>query len=108
MKDPASGILLQVEHYDQCVDFYLKALRLTLLSRDEKRADLGFRQDHLLLQKKTSAGPKSTEPFILWINANNLELGSKARSGSIYSTDWADFRDLWDPDGNRVRLCHFR
>lgn len=109
MDNRTPSIFLQVEHYDQCVDFYSKVLHLSILSSDEKRTDLKFQQDHLLLQKKDpAAGAKETQPFILWINTNDPELGKKARGGSAYSTDWADFRDLKDPDGNRVRLCRFR
>ena len=117
MKLEKSGIILNVENFDQCVVFYKSILGLQTLfektEEDFKLSCLEFGGSYLMLETggKANGKGKSIEqsPAKLRINVMDLELvqqdlAEKGIECEIEYYSWGSTINLYDPDGNRIGI----
>ncbi|WP_438456041.1 VOC family protein [Vreelandella venusta] len=111
------GVILNTEHYLECVAFYRDLFGLhELFERDEggfKLTCLEFGHGYLMVEQggKAKKGIKSPEEssFKLRFNVENLEEAlRRIRSWGIQTTiienTWGRTINIADPDGNRVGI----
>ncbi|CAH1045020.1 VOC family protein [Halomonas sp. TD01] len=111
------GVILNTEHYLECVAFYRELFGLhQLFERDEggfKLTCLEFGHGYLMVEQggKAKKGVKSPEEssFKLRFNVDDLEEALRViRSWGIQTTiienAWGRTINIADPDGNRVGI----
>ncbi|PAU71153.1 VOC family protein [Vreelandella alkaliphila] len=111
------GVILNTEHYLECVAFYRELFGLhQLFERDEggfKLTCLEFGHGYLMVERggKAKKGVKSPEEssFKLRFNVDDLEEALRViRSWGIQTTiienAWGRTINIADPDGNRVGI----
>lgn len=111
------GIILNVENFETCVDFYHTLFELPVLfSKEEgdfKLACLEFGDGYLMIETEGVASPieKTMEQGAakLRFNVANIEqalIAVKAYdpNATILSTPWGSTINITDPDGNRVGI----
>ncbi|MFG6667487.1 VOC family protein [Halomonas sp. HNIBRBA4712] len=111
------GMILNTEHYDECVAFYRGLFGLRqMFERNEdgfKLTCLEYGNGYLMVEQggKAKSSPKSPEEssFKLRFNVNDLEDAlSRVRAWGIDATitenAWGRTINIADPDGNRVGI----
>lgn len=109
------GIILNTEHYAECVAFYRDLFGLRqLFERDEegfKLTCLEFGHGYLMVEQggKAKSGVKSPEEgsFKLRFNVSDLEealmeINAWGIQTTITNNTWGRTINISDPDGNRV------
>jgi lactoylglutathione lyase len=113
MQIARSGIILYVEHYDQCVSFYRDQVLLPVEYVKETLTCFTFGTSYLMVEQDGVAS--STEkmiaqnPTVLRFNVSNVKAAAdelRARSVAVeeLTFDWGEIGVFVDPDGNRCEL----
>jgi lactoylglutathione lyase len=113
MQIARSGIILYVEHYDQCVSFYRDQVLLPVEYVKETLTCFTFGTSYLMVEQDGVAS--STEktiaqnPTVLRFNVSNVKAAAEAlRTRSVaveeQTFDWGEIGVFVDPDGNRCEL----
>ena len=107
------GIILFVEKYVECVDFYRDVLSLQVAYEKESLTCFHFGSAYLMLEDggKCSMAEKSRaqNPTVLRFNVSDLEaaaaeLESKCCPVERLSFEWGRIGVFKDPDGNRCEM----
>jgi len=111
------GIILNVEKYQQCVDFYQNVLQLEIMftktDGDFKLTCLTFGSGYLMLETEGFAeeNGKSIKscPSKLRFNVSDIEATCKRLKdlgilAEIVKNDWGSTINIYDPDGNRIGI----
>ncbi|ROS05516.1 lactoylglutathione lyase [Sinobacterium caligoides] len=109
------GIILNVENFNDCVDFYKNVFNLKVLFSEEdgdfKLTCLKFGDGYLMIETDgfSSLEGKSIEicPSKLLFNVSDVELvvGNLKKYGiesNLLINPWGKTVNFFDPDGNRV------
>ena len=117
MEIARTGIILNTEHYDDCVAFYSELFGLPVLFRqqygDFRLTCFEFNGSYLMVETGGLAKPsgKSTSESAakLRFNVTNLEdalrkITDYGIQTEINKHDWGMTIDIFDPDGNRVGI----
>ena len=112
-----TGIILNVEKFDECVNFYRDLFDLEVLfeqrSGDFRLTCLEFGGSYLMIENDGYAKPqgKSLQEAASKLRFNVADLdsvlaGIRARGieAEITRNDWGSTINLFDPDGNRVGI----
>jgi lactoylglutathione lyase len=113
MQIARSGIILYVEHYDQCVSFYRDQVLLPVEYVKETLTCFTFCASYLMIEQDGVSN--STEktiaqnPTVLRFNVSNVktsadELRKRSVAVEELTFDWGKIGVFIDPDGNRCEL----
>lgn len=111
------GIILNVEKYAECVDFYHDVLELKVIfskiEGDFKLTCMEFGSGYLMIETEGFAEPNGKAikscPSKLRFNVSDLEAALKRLksfdiSAEIIESDWGSTISIYDPDGNRIGI----
>jgi lactoylglutathione lyase len=117
MKIARTGVILNTEKFEDCVEFYRKVFELEELyseaDGDFQLCCFDFGGAYLMIETGGEANPAgksiSENATKLRFNVNDIEqaqdnlnrLGVKAE---IIRNDWGSTINLYDPDGNRIGI----
>ncbi|MBY4675327.1 VOC family protein [Marinobacterium arenosum] len=117
MEIARSGIILNTEHYDQCVEFYQTVFGLEVLFQktegDFRLTCCAFGGSYLMIETGGQAkrGGKSIAEGAckLRFNVADIELAlarlkALGIDAEIVRNDWGSTINLHDPDGNRIGI----
>jgi lactoylglutathione lyase len=113
MQIARTGIILYVEHYDQCVSFYRNKVLLPVEYVKETLTCFAFGTSYLMVEQDgISSSTEKTiaqNPTVLRFNVSNVKAAVdelRARSVAVeeQTFDWGDIGVFVDPDGNRCEL----
>ena len=112
-----TGVILNTEKFDECVDFYKKAFDLETLFHqvdgDFRLTCLEFGAAYLMIETGgiASTGGKSVSQNATKLRFNvadiNIALENLAAHGvdaEITRNNWGSTINLFDPDGNRIGI----
>lgn len=109
-----SGIILFVEHYDACINFYANVLALPVQFSTADLTTFKFAGSYLMVERGGVASTKvkevSDNPCILRMNvADVAQAAQTVRSFGVEVVckeyDWGSIAKFTDPDGN---ICEFK
>lgn len=111
------GIILNVENYDQCVDFYCNVLALkimfTKVEGDFKLTCVEFGSGYLMIENDGFAEPNGKSikscPAKLRFNVADIKVAMKRMkhfgiAAELIESDWGSTINIHDPDGNRIGI----
>lgn len=117
MKIDSNGLILNVEHFDDCVNFYQQLFKLPEMFRkiedDFKLVCLEFGNSYLMIESGGVAvkGGKSIEQssIILRFNVSDVlgiydSVKQYDATAKLYENDWGTIIRLTDPDGNPISI----
>jgi lactoylglutathione lyase len=113
MQIARSGIILYVEHYDQCVRFYRDQVLLPVEYVKETLTCFTFGTSYLMVEQDgVSSSTEKTiaqNPTVLRFNVSNVktaadELRKRSVAVEELTFDWGKIGVFVDPDGNRCEL----
>ena len=112
-----TGVILNTEKYDECVDFYRKAFDLKILFQqvdgDFRLTCLEFGAAYLMIETGgfSSTGGKSVSQNAtkLRFNVTDINIALKKLTvlgidAEVTRNDWGSSINLFDPDGNRIGI----
>jgi len=112
-----TGIILNVEKYDECVTFYKNLFNLNIMFEehygDFRLTCFEFGGSYLMIETDGSAKPEgktlSENSMKLRFNVSNIEEALKTINAygieaEIVKNDWGPTINIYDPDGNRVGI----
>lgn len=112
-----TGVILNTEKYDECVDFYRKAFDLKILFQqvdgDFRLTCLEFGAAYLMIETGgiASTGGKSVSQNAtkLRFNVTDINIALKKLTvlgidAEVTRNDWGSSINLFDPDGNRIGI----
>jgi len=112
-----TGVILNVEHFEDCVAFYRKAFDLPVLFEktdgDFRLCCLAFGGAYLMIETEGTAKPEgktiAENAAKLRFNVADMEAARDRLKGlgidaEIERTDWGETMTIFDPDGNRVGI----
>ena len=117
MKIDESGIVLRVENYEACVDFYTNILELEVRFKKESLTAFQFGAAYLLIEKgepmPSSIRNVEYPPVLLRLNVQDVNqavshVRAKGAEAEFRSWDWGDVGRMYDPDGNLVEFCKWK
>lgn len=107
------GIILFVEKYEECVEFYRDVLALEVAYAKDSLTCFRFGSAYLMVEQggRSSRQEKgrNQNPTVLRFDVTNLEAAAEALQGKGVSVerqsfDWGHIGVFTDPDGNRCEL----
>jgi lactoylglutathione lyase len=113
MQIARSGIILYVEHYDQCVSFYRDQVLLPVEYVKESLTCFAFGTSYLMVEQdgvsSTTEKTIAQNPTVLRFNVSDVKaVAQELRMRSVeveeLSFDWGEIGVFLDPDGNRCEL----
>jgi lactoylglutathione lyase len=113
MKVSQHGIILFVEHYEQCVRFYSEVLGLRIAYAKDMLTSFEFGSSYLMVESGgvASSAEKSIQqnPTVLRFNVEDIrsaahEIEARGVAVELLSFEWGDIGVFTDPDGNRCEL----
>ncbi len=113
MKIAQHGIILYVEHYEQCVRFYSDVLGLRIVWTKDDLTSFEFGSSYLMIEigGVASLAEKSIQqnPTVLRFNVEDIRsaadaIEAKGVAVELLSFEWGDIGVFKDPDGNRCEL----
>lgn len=112
-----SGIILNTEHYDECVEFYRSLFGLPILFQqqdgDFRLTCFEFEGAYLMIETDGFAKPEGKSihenSSKLRFNVPDIELALQTVrnfgiEAEVNHYNWGKTIDLYDPDGNRVGI----
>jgi lactoylglutathione lyase len=112
-----TGVILNTEQYDECVDFYRKVFELKILFQqvdgDFRLTCLEFGAAYLMIETGgfASTGGKSVSQNAtkLRFNVTDINIALKKLTvlgidAEVTRNDWGSTINLFDPDGNRIGI----
>lgn len=112
-----TGVILNTEQYDECVDFYRKVFELKILFQqvdgDFRLTCLEFGAAYLMIETGgfASTGGKSVSQNAtkLRFNVTDINIALKKLpvlgiDAEFTRNDWGSTINLFDPDGNRIGI----
>ncbi|RRJ83393.1 VOC family protein [Aestuariirhabdus litorea] len=117
MQVERSGIILNTEHFSECVDFYRQLFELPLmfeiLEEDFRLCCLRLGDSYLMIETEGVARPQgksiAENPTKLRFNVADMESALRrvreyGIEAEINDHPWGRTIDILDPDGNRVGI----
>lgn len=113
MQITKTGIIVFVEHYEECVSFYRDRLLLPITEVTQTLTTFAFGSAYLMVeqggvssqnQKSRAQNPSVLRFNVIDIQEAALELRTKGVPVEIHEFDWGGIGVFWDPDGNRCEL----
>ncbi|QAS54469.1 VOC family protein [Halobacillus litoralis] len=109
------GIILFVEHYEDCINFYKNGLRLEVRNVKDTLTTFELPQGYLMVEQEGVGfmyeKNRAQNPVVLRFDVHHLEEQVKVlkQRGIDFSQerlefDWGTIAVLQDPDGNRIEL----
>lgn len=111
------GIILNVEHYNECVAFYRDVLGLNIMfskiEGDFKLTCVEFGAGYLMIETEGFAEPNGKSikscPSKLRFNVADINAAMKrinhfGISAELMVNEWGSTINIYDPDGNRVGI----
>lgn len=113
MKFDRTGIILYVENYPKCVEFYKDLVGLSILFKTDFLTCFEFGDSYLMVEPtddEIEKGKNGRDKTCLRMNVENVKkLSDKLKSKRIevnyQEHDWGTIAKFYDPDGN---LCAFK
>ena len=112
-----TGVILNTEQYDECVDFYRKVFELKILFQqvngDFRLTCLEFGAAYLMIETggfaSTGGKPVSQNATKLRFNVTDINIALKKLTvlgidAEVTRNDWGSTINLFDPDGNRIGI----
>jgi lactoylglutathione lyase len=112
-----TGIILNVEKFDECVTFYKNLFDLKVLLEEQfggfRLTCFEFGDSYLMVETDGFAKPEGKtlreNSTKLRFNVSNLEEALKTINAygieaKIIESDWGSTINIYDPDGNRVGI----
>ena len=113
MQIARSGIILYVEHYDQCVNFYRDQVLLPVEYVKNSLTCFAFGTSYLMVEQggvsSQSEKTIAQNPTVLRFNVSNVkaaadELRNRSVAVQVLTFEWGEIGVFVDPDGNRCEL----
>ena len=117
MQVSRTGVILNVENYDQCIEFYKDIFDLKILFEEQqgefRLCCFDFAGAYLMIETGGSANPAgkpiSEGAAKLRFNVKDLNetvdyLITKGIDATIRNFDWGSTINIFDPDGNRLGI----
>lgn len=109
------GVILFVERYEECINFYKNILKIDVRKEKENLVTFNISSGYLMVEKggNGSSIEKNREqnPIVLRFDVISLEASVKQikDQGVLFleehlAFDWGTIAVLLDPDGNRIEL----
>jgi lactoylglutathione lyase len=104
---PQSGLVVFVEQYSQCVEFYRDLFRLTVLMEKPNITSFLWGQLYFQIEDSVTLGIPPTRNLILRQNVSDVRARQQALSQQgialqVEEYDWGVVGYIFDPHGNKV------
>lgn len=102
-----SGIIICVEKFQDCYQFYLNKIRLPILMEKPGIVQFAFGSMYLQIEDAKLLGLKQTRNIIIRKNEASIsriqrELELNGVSLEVHDLEWGKIGIVYDPDGNKV------
>ena len=113
MQIERAGVILFVEHYDECVVFYRDALGLPVEEEKESLIRFTFGGAYLMLERGGISGDAAKHvhenPTVVRFDVENVLMTARALQKmrikvEVAAFEWGVIGIFHDPDGNRCEL----
>ncbi len=109
------GVILFVERYEACVDFYSYIMNLEVRNKKERLVTFNIPNGYLMVEKggigSDEEKARSENPVVLRFDVESLasEVAQLEKCGVGFvhkhlAFDWGTIAVFLDPDGNRIEL----
>jgi lactoylglutathione lyase len=112
-----NGLILFVEKYEACVEFYKRALSLSIWYAKPDLTCFRFGQSYLMVERggvaADSEKTRALSPVILRLNVVDIEAACVelqslgVASATVTRFPWGRVVHFLDPDGNSIQLCQW-
>ncbi len=102
-----SGIILFVEKFKDCCDFYRNGIQLSILMEKPGIVRFAFGSIYLQIEDAKLFGAEPTRNIIIRKNVasishTQLELEGKGIHLEVHDLEWGEIGFVYDPNGNKV------
>lgn len=102
-----SGIIVCVEKFQECYQFYLNKIRLPVLMEKTGIVRFAFGSMYLQIEDAKLLGLQQTRNIVIRkdepsISRIRQELELTGVSLEVHDLDWGEIGIVYDPDGNKV------
>lgn len=103
----ASGIILFVEKFQDCRQFYRNGMQLPILMEKPGIVQFAFGSMYLQIEDAKLFGAQPTRNIIIRKNVasishTQLELEGRGILLEVHDLEWGEIGFVYDPDGNKV------
>jgi hypothetical protein len=110
---PSSGVIIAVESYEDCIDFYGRRVGLPVLMKKEGITRFRLGAMYLQVEDSTVQGIEKTAGVILRRNVRNVAkmasiLRRRGVDLQVHDLDWGSIGFVLDPSGNKLEYFRER
>ena len=102
-----NGIIVFVEKYQECYQFYRNGMRLPILMEKPGIARFAFGSLYLQIEDAGQFGREPTRNIIIRKNEASIsriqrEMEAKGINLEVHDLEWGEIGFVYDPSGNKV------